>query len=58
MGDSFQIVQQVQGLVESYTRAREELAARDNKIFQLNQDIARLEKNVRELLAENEKLKK
>lgn len=55
--DSFGLVAQVQGLVEGYTRLRDEKAKLEEKVFQLNQDIARLQKNMADLVKENDALK-
>lgn len=55
--DSFALVQQVQGMVEGYVRLRSEKAQLEEKIFQLNQDNARIQKAMKALVAENEALK-
>lgn len=55
--DQFKLVSEVQGLVESYVRLREEKAQLDNKVFQLNQDNARQQKANAELVKEIEALK-
>lgn len=47
--DSFGVVAQVQGVVSAYGRLRDEKAALEAKVFQLNQDVARLEKLVKSL---------
>lgn len=55
--DTMGVVQQVQGIVEGYVRLRDEKAALENKVFQLNQDIKRMQANAAELIKENERLK-
>jgi regulator of replication initiation timing len=55
--DSFGLVAQVQGVVEAYVRLRDEKSKLEEKIFQLNQDNARMQKHMAELVKENEALK-
>lgn len=55
--DQFGLVQQVQGLVESYVRVRDEKSALEDKVFQLNQDLKRIQQNMASLVAENDRLK-
>lgn len=55
--DSFGLVAQVQGVVEGYVRLRDEKAKLEEKVFQLNQDLARMQKSMADLVKENDALK-
>ncbi|MFO0581578.1 MAG: hypothetical protein QM704_11970 [Anaeromyxobacteraceae bacterium] len=55
--DQFALVAQVQGVVEGYIRLRDEKSKLEEKIFQLNQDVARMQKSMAELVKENDALK-
>jgi len=55
--DTFGLVAQVQGVLEGYIRLRDEKSKLEEKIFQLNQDISRMQKNMAELVKENDALK-
>ncbi len=55
--DSFGLVAQVQGVVEGYVRLRDEKSKLEEKIFQLNQDLTRMQKNMADLVKENDALK-
>ena len=55
--DTFGLVAQVQGVLEGYIRLRDEKSKLEEKIFQLNQDISRMQKNMAELGKETDALK-
>jgi regulator of replication initiation timing len=55
--DSFGLVAQVQGVVEAYIRLRDEKSKLEEKIFQLNQDLSRMQKSMADLVKENDALK-